>query len=84
MQLLYWVMKLDINTRLIDMDVLVGEQVIKNNDDSYTILLNARLSHERQLECFRHALLHISNEDVEKDNADEIECKTHGAKNDSN
>lgn len=84
MQLLYWVMELDINTKLIDMDVLVGEQVIKNNDDSYTILLNARLSHERQLECYRHALLHISNEDFEKDNADEIECKTHGAKNDSN
>ena len=77
-------MKLDINTRLIDMDVLVGEQVIKNNDDSYTILLNARLSHERQLECYRHALLHISNDDFETDNADEIECKTHGAKNDSN
>ena len=77
-------MKLDINTRLIDMDVLIGEQVIKNNDDSYTILLNARLSHERQLECYRHALLHISNDDFEKDNADEIECKTHGAKNDSN
>lgn len=77
-------MKLDINTRLIDMDVLVGEQVIKNNDDSYTILLNARLSHERQLECYKHALLHINNEDFEKDNADEIECKTHGAKNDSN
>ena len=78
MQLLYWVMKLDINTRLIDMDVLVGEQVIKNNDDSYTILLNARLSHERQLECYRHALLHISNDDFEKDNADEIEYKAHG------
>ena len=84
MQLLYWVMKLDINTRLIDMDVLVGEQVIKNNDDSYTILLNARLSHERQLECYKHALLHINNDDFENDNADEIECKTHGAKNDSN
>ena len=66
------------------MDVLVGEQVIKNNDDSYTILLNAWLSHERQLECYKHALLHINNEDFEKDNADEIECKTHGAKNDSN
>lgn len=75
---------MDINTKLIDMDVLVGEQVIKNNDDSYTILLNARLSHERQLECYKHALLHINNEDFEKDNADEIECKTHGAKNDSN
>ena len=79
MQLLCWVMKLDINTRLIDMDVLVGEQVIKNNDDSYTILLNARLSHERQLECYRHALLHISNDDFEKDNADLIEITAHGA-----
>ena len=79
MQLLYWVMKLDINTRLIDMDVLIGEQVIKNNDDSYTILLNARLSHERQLECYKHALLHINNEDFEKDNADVIEFNAHGA-----
>ena len=79
MQLLYWVMKLDINTRLIDMDVLVGEQVIKNNDDSYTILLNASLSHERQLECYRHALLDIDNEDFEKDNADVIEFNAHGA-----
>ena len=72
-------MKLDINTKLIDMDVLVGEQVIKNNDDSYTILLNARLSHERQLECYKHALLHINNEDFEKDNADVIEFNAHGA-----
>ena len=60
------------------MDVLVGEQVIKNNDDSYTILLNARLSHERQLECYKHALLHINNDDFENDNADEIEFKSHG------
>ena len=72
-------MELDINTQIIDMDVLVGEQVIKNNDDSYTILLNARMSHERQLECYRHALLHISNEDFEKDNADVIEFNAHGA-----
>lgn len=71
-------MELDINTKLIDMDVLVGEQVIKNNDDSYTILLNARLSHERQLECYKHALLHINNDDFGNDNADEIEFKTHG------
>ena len=28
--------------------------------------------------------MNINNEDFEKDNADEIECKTHGAKNDSN
>ena len=72
-------MELDINTQIIDMDVLVGEQIIKNNDDSYTILLNARLSHERQLECYKHALLHINNEDFEKDNADVIEFNAHGA-----
>ena len=84
MQLLYWVMELDINTQIIDMDILVGEQVIKNNDDSYTILLNARLSHERQLECYRHALLHISNDDFEKYNADEIEYKAHGENNERN
>ena len=77
MQLLYWVMELDINIRLIDMDVLVGEQIIKNSDDSYTILINARLSHERQLECYRHALLHINNEDFSKDNADNIEYCSH-------
>lgn len=79
MQLLYWVMKLVINTRLIDMDVLVGEQIIKNSDDSYTILINARLSHERQLECYRHALLHINNDDFAKDNADKIEFDAHSA-----
>ena len=84
MQLLYWVMELDINTQIIDMDVLVGEQIIKNNDDSYTILLNARLSHERQLECYRHALLHISSDDFEKTNADEIEYKAHGENNERN
>lgn len=63
------------------MDVLVGEQVIKNNDDSYTILLNARLSHERQLECYQHALLHISNNDFEMDNADRIEYIAHNCQN---
>lgn len=74
-------MELDINTQIIDMDVLVGEQVIKNNDDSYTILLNARMSHERQLECYRHALLHINNNDFEMGNADRIEYIAHNCQN---
>ena len=73
------VMKLDVNTFLLDMDVLIPEHVIANSDGSYTVLLNSRLSRERQQECYRHALLHISNNDFEKDNADEIEYKAHGA-----
>lgn len=68
---------MDINTRLIDMDVLIGEQVIKNVDDSYTILLNSRLSHERQLECYLHAINHIQSNDFEKSNSNIIELDAH-------
>ncbi len=68
---------MDINTKIIDMDVLVGEQITANSDGSYTIFLNARLSHERQLEAYAHALSHIQNEDFNKDNADMIELAAH-------
>lgn len=59
------------------MDVLVGEQVVKNKDDSYTIFLNARLSCERQLSAYWHAINHIKNGDFEKTNADTIEKNAH-------
>lgn len=62
------------------MDVLVGEQVIKNKDDSYTILLNSRLSHERQLECYLHAINHIHSNDFEKSNSNIIELEAHNNK----
>lgn len=68
---------MDINTQLIDMDVLIGEQIIKNVDDSYTILLNSRLSHERQLECYLHAINHIQSNDFEKSNSNIIELDAH-------
>lgn len=71
--------KLDINTRLIDMDTLVREQIVKNIDDSYTILLNSRLSSEKQRECYMHALNHINNNDFEKETADKIEFDSHSA-----
>lgn len=59
------------------MDVLVGEQVVKNKDDSYTIFLNARLSYERQVAAYWHAINHIKNGDFDKGNADIIEQKAH-------
>lgn len=68
---------MNINTQIIDMDVLVGEQIVKNGDDSYTIFLNARLSHERQLASYAHALSHIQNEDFEKQDVDAIETIAH-------
>lgn len=68
-----------VNTQLINMDVLIAERVIKNNDDSYTVLLNSRLSHERLMEAYSHAIEHIQNDDFENTNADTIEFNAHGA-----
>lgn len=68
---------MDINTKIIDMDVLVGEQITANSDGSYTIFLNARLSHERQLSAYWHAINHIKNGDFDKDNANAIEKEAH-------
>ena len=70
-------MKLDVNTFLMDMDVLIPEHVIPNSDGSYTVLLNSRLSCERQLEAFSHAMKHIERNDFEKTDADNIELNAH-------
>ena len=72
------VMKLNnINTKLVNMDWLIPEQVVKNKDDSYTIFLNARLSHEKQMEAYLHAMRHIENGDFDKTDADSIELDAH-------
>ncbi len=70
---------MNINTLLIDMDVLISEQVFENSDDSYTILLNSRLSHQRLLEAYNHALKHIKNHDFEKKEVEKIERDAHSA-----
>ncbi len=67
----------DINVQLLNMDTKIPEQLVKNNDDSYTIFLNARLSRDSQLESYYHALKHIKENDFEKDNVQDIETKAH-------
>lgn len=67
----------DINVQLMDMDTKIPEQLIKNNDDSYTIFLNARLSQESRLKSYRHALRHILGNDFENDSVQKIEKSTH-------
>lgn len=59
------------------MDVLISEQVVENSDGSYSIFLNSRLSHERQLKSYKHALDHIHNNDFEKSDVDAIESDAH-------
>lgn len=54
-----------------------NEAVTKNEDDSYTIFLNARLSYEKQLEAYAHAIRHIKNGDFEKRDVGIIETEAH-------
>lgn len=51
--------------------------IIKNEDGSYTILINAKLSDRGQVLAYKHALKHIVNEDFEKENVQEIERHAH-------
>ena len=67
----------DINIQLLDMDTKIPEHLIKNNDDSYTVFLNARLSQESRLKSYYHALQHIAEHDFEKENVQEIEWEMH-------
>lgn len=67
----------DINVQLLDMDTKIPEQLIKNNDDSYTIFLNSRLSRDSQLKSYYHALKHIKGNDFEEDNIQKIEIESH-------
>jgi len=62
-----------IGVYFLDMDYLVDEQVVFNEDDSYSIFINSRLNHERQMLAYQHALEHIMNGDFSKECADDIE-----------
>ena len=70
----------DINVRILDMDTKVPEHLVKNNDDSYTIFLNARMSRENQIASYYHALKHIIEDDFQNESVQEIEINTHNNK----
>ncbi len=55
----------DIFTRLADLPTAVRSYVMKSGDE-YTIFLNSRLSHERQLLAYKHELDHIRRGDYDK------------------
>lgn len=43
----------------------------------YTVYINQKLSYEQRQKAFAHALLHIRNNDFEKDNVQSIEAQAH-------
>lgn len=66
-----------IQVQIMDFPCRFKETVTKNDDDTYTIFINAKLSHEAQLLCYQHALRHIVQGDFEKQDADKIEGSAH-------
>jgi hypothetical protein len=70
----------DIQIRILDFPTTkVTETVTQNADGSYTIFLNSRMTQERQLESYLHAMRHITNNDFEKTDVQEIESEAHSA-----
>lgn len=63
----------DIGVYFINMDTAVEEEVHPNSDGSFSIFINARISSDRQMVAYQHALQHIMNDDFEKESADDIE-----------
>lgn len=56
----------------------VSETVTLNDDGSYSIFLNSRLSQERLAEAYLHALKHIRNCDFSSGrSADHLEAFSH-------
>lgn len=66
-----------VNCKIIDFPVKGKEMVMPNEDGSYTILINARLSQIGRMKAYEHALKHILNDDFEKDDIQQIELNAH-------
>lgn len=72
------VILIDYNVQLIQFpNKKVKETIVKNEDDSYTIFIDASLSSEEQRNAFKHAMKHIIGNDFDKEDADNIEYNAH-------
>lgn len=56
----------DVNCTFIDMPTSIKAYTMLNNDETYTIVLNARLTREQHLLSYYHEMKHIENGDYEK------------------
>lgn len=62
----------------IDMPYSVRSNIVENNDGTYTLYLNNRLSYEDNLEGYKHELDHINYDDFNcDDDIQTIELNRH-------
>ncbi len=68
----------DVNVVVMDFKTAKGNEMVTLNDDgSFTILINARLSYAGQLKAYEHAIRHINENDFQKDDVQSIEYTAH-------
>ena len=66
-----------VNVCLVNFPCRGEEMVVPNEDNSYTVIINSRLSREKQLAAYMHAMKHISGNDFEKFDVQQIEAEAH-------
>ena len=54
--------------------------VIRNEDDSFTILVDPNDTFEQRMKTIRHELQHILNDDFSETDVQKIEATAHGKK----
>lgn len=64
----------DIGVYFLDFDCNIREQIVCNEDGSFSIFINSRLNWEQQMRAYQHALVHIAADDFRKSDVDSIEC----------
>lgn len=69
----------DVFTCIEELPPSIAGYTVSNPDDTYTIILNSRVTRERQLEAYRHELRHIRESDFEKEYVQEVETIAHAA-----
>ena len=69
-----------VNCCLADLPCSIPAFVIPIADGSFTIILNARHTHEQHLKSYHHELAHIENGDYDKKHVDLIEIYAHKLK----
>lgn len=55
----------NIRTVLVDMPTTISAYTILS-DDFYTVIINSRMTKEKQIEAYTHELMHIQNGDFDK------------------
>lgn len=66
-----------VNAWLINMDTKIKGFTSKNEDDSYSVFINSRLSYEQRMKAYAHELKHIENGDFDMFDVQEIEFASH-------